>query len=95
MDALLTLEKRLPRTVEQLKRRKQHAIDIGIAVLRPTELLGQLKVSELDDVPVKPGRFYSYMEIFQIQIQDRLLKGQLSAKIPATGATQFTPSENL
>jgi hypothetical protein len=66
MDALLTLEKRLPRTVEQLKRRKQHAIDIGIAVLRPTELLGQLKVSELDDVPVKPGRFYSYMEIFQI-----------------------------
>lgn len=72
MDALLTLEKKLPRTVEQFKRRKQNAIDTGIAIVRPTELLGQLKLS-VDAVPVEPGRFYSYMEIFQIQ--DRLLKG--------------------
>jgi hypothetical protein len=73
MDALLTLEKKLPRTMNQLKQRKQDAIDAGVAVLRPTQLLLQLGVTDIDPVPVEPGRFYSYMEIFQIQ--ERLLKG--------------------
>jgi hypothetical protein len=79
MDALLTLEKKLPRTVDQLKRRRQAPIDPGVAVLRPTELLHRLGVTELDAVPVEPGRFYSYMEIFQLQ--DRLLKGLVAPAI--------------
>jgi hypothetical protein len=73
MDVLLTLEKKLPRTADQLKRRKQDPIDVSIPVLRPTELLLQLGVTVPDAVPIEPGRFYSYMEIFRIQ--DRLLKG--------------------
>jgi hypothetical protein len=78
MHALLTLEKKLPRTIAQLKKRKQGAIDPGVAVLRPTELLRQLNVMEVIEAPVEPGRFYSCMEIFALQ--DRLLKGQLAKK---------------
>jgi hypothetical protein len=84
LDALLILEKKLPRTIEQLRRRKQGSIDTGVAVLRPTELLHQLGVVEIDTVPVDPGRFYSYMEI--IQIQDCLLKGQIGSEKLAESA---------
>jgi hypothetical protein len=83
MDVVLTLEKKLPRTI----RRKQGAIDPVVAVLRPTEPLRRLNVTELDVVPVEPGRFYSYMEIFQLQ--DRLLKGQPGA----TKLAQLSPAE--
>ena len=90
LDALLTLEKKLPRTIEQLRRRKQGSIDTGVAVLRPTELLHQLGVGEIDTVPVDPGRFYSYMEI--IQIQDRLLKGKNGFEKLAESAHLNSPS---
>ena len=72
LDVFLTLEKKLPRTIEQIKNRDRGAIDTGVAVLRPTELLQLLGV-EIDAIPVDPARFYTYMEIFQIR--DRLLKG--------------------
>jgi hypothetical protein len=72
MDTLLTLEKKLPRTMNQLKQRKQDAIDAGVSILRPTQLLLQLGVTNIDSVPVQPERFYSYMEI--IQIQERLVQ---------------------
>lgn len=84
LDALLTLEKKLPRTIEQLRRRKQGSIDTGVAVLRPTELLHQLGVVEIDTVPVAPGRFYSYAEVFQIQ--DRILRGQIGSEKLAESA---------
>lgn len=86
MDVLLTLEKKLPRTVNQLKRRKQDPIDAGVAVVRPTELLLQFGVTRQDAVPVQPDRFYSYMEIFQIQ--DRVLKGEFKAKTLTAGEVE-------
>jgi hypothetical protein len=73
LDAFLTLDKKLPRTIEQIKKRNKRAIDSGVSVLRPTELLQLLEVVDIDAVPVDPGRFYTYIEIFQIR--DRLLKG--------------------
>jgi hypothetical protein len=90
MHALVTLEKKLPRTIAQLKKRKQGAIDPGVAVLRPTELLRQLNLTEVDDVPVAPGRFYSYMEVFALQ--DRLLKGQLATKKLAEPTRALLPN---
>jgi hypothetical protein len=74
LDVFLTLEKKLPRTMEQLKNRRIAPIDVGVAVLRPTELLALLGVTEIDDVPIEPSRFYTYREIFQIQ--DRVLRGE-------------------
>lgn len=73
LDAFLTLEKKLPRTIEQIKKRNRGSIDSGVSVLRPTELLQLLEVVEIDAVPVNLDHFYTYMEIFQIR--DRLLKG--------------------
>ena len=87
MHTLLTLEKKLPRTIAQLRNRKRGAIDPGLAVLRPTGLLRQLNVMEVIEVPVEPGRFYSYMEIFALQ--DRLLEGQLATKKLAERAPPF------
>jgi hypothetical protein len=72
LEVFLTLEKKLPRTIDQIKKRRNGAIDTGVAVLRPTELLHLMGVAEIDTVPVDPGRFYTYMEIFQIR--DRLLR---------------------
>jgi hypothetical protein len=74
LDVFLTLEKKLPRTIEQLKNRRRAPIDVGVAVLRPTALLEKLGVTEIDAVPIDPGRFYTYMEIFQIS--DRMLRGK-------------------
>jgi len=72
LEVFLTLEKKLPRTIVQIKKRNVRAIDIGVAVLRPTELLQLLGVAQIDTVPIDSGRFYTYMEI--LKIQDRLLK---------------------
>jgi hypothetical protein len=73
LDVFLTLEKKLPRAIEHLNNRRRTAIDVGVAVLRPTKLLELLGVAEIDAVPIDLGRFYTYMEIFQIR--DRVLRG--------------------
>lgn len=73
LDVFLTLEKKLPRMIEQLKNRREKVIDMNVAVLRPTDLLHLLDVSETDRVPVSPGRFYSLGEICEINRE--LLKG--------------------
>lgn len=72
LDAFLTLEKKLPRAIDQLRSRRQGAIDVGVAVLRPTELLQMLNIAESDPVPIDPDRFYTFMEINLIW--DRLLE---------------------
>ena len=69
LDAFLTLEKKLPRSIEQIKNRREKAIDLSVAVLRPTELLHTLGIDEIDPVPYLPERFYSYSEIFKIDRQ--------------------------
>jgi hypothetical protein len=64
IEVFLTIEKKLPRSVQQLKNRRVKAIDLNVAVLRPTQLLELLDMSELDPVPLEAGRFYTYFEIF-------------------------------
>ncbi len=59
IDVFLTLEKKLPNKVQQIKSEKNANFRIGTEVLRPLEFLKNLGVSELDPVPVKPGRFYT------------------------------------
>ena len=55
LDVFLTLEKKLPRVIEQLNNRRRTAIDVGVAVLRPTKLLELLGVAEIDAVPIDFG----------------------------------------
>jgi hypothetical protein len=69
LDVFLTLEKKLPRSIEQLKSRRKSPIDIRLDVLRPTELLRLLGIAEMDAVPVEPGRFYTFTEILAINGQ--------------------------
>ena len=66
LDVFLTLEKKLPRIIEQLRNRKEKIIDLNVAVLRPTSLLNLLGINKADAVPVMPDRFYSYGEILEI-----------------------------
>jgi hypothetical protein len=64
MDALLTIEKKLPRTISQLESRRNAKLDLNVKVVRPTDLLAMLGVSSVDSIPIDFDRFYSYMEIF-------------------------------
>jgi len=73
VDVFLTLEKKLPKIVQQLRGRHKNPIDFNVAVLRPTELLHRFGVAKIDPVPIDIGRFYTYAEVFQIN--DRLLHG--------------------
>ena len=57
MDVFLTLEKKLPQYAVELKRR---GLLGDLSVMRPTELVGKLGVTELDPVPLEPGKFYTF-----------------------------------
>jgi hypothetical protein len=59
LDALLTLDKKLPRLVDRVKNEKKREIDIRTEVLRPLDLLHRLGVSVPDPVPITSGRFYN------------------------------------
>jgi hypothetical protein len=48
LDAMLTLEKKLPRLVARVQGEKRNQIEINAAVLRPLELLAALGISEPD-----------------------------------------------
>jgi hypothetical protein len=73
LDAFLTLEKKLWRSIEQIKNRRKKMVDLDVPVLRPTGLLHALGIDGVDPVPFSPERFYSYMEIFEID--RKLLRG--------------------
>jgi hypothetical protein len=59
LDALLTLDKKLPRLVDRVKNEKKREIDIRTEVLQPLDLLHRLGISEPDPVPITSGRFYN------------------------------------
>jgi hypothetical protein len=61
-DALLTLEKKLPRLVAGVRTEKVKQIDINAVVLRPLDLLAALSISEADSVPIRPDQFYKLYE---------------------------------
>ena len=56
----------MPRTIEQLKRRRKADPGFNVQVLRPTDFLSSIGVREIDPVPLQLDRFYSYVEMFQI-----------------------------
>jgi len=61
-DALLTLEKKLPRLITRVQAEKAIQIQINTAVLRPLELLAAMGISEPDRVPIDRDRFYNLYE---------------------------------
>jgi hypothetical protein len=58
MDIFLTLEKRLPNIVIHFPKNETCCPTFPTQVLRPLELMTHLGITELDPVPIKPGRFY-------------------------------------
>jgi hypothetical protein len=66
IPVFLTLEKTLPRRIEQIQNRRQQALEIDVAVLRPSALMLRLGITELDTVPLEPERVYSVGEVEEI-----------------------------
>lgn len=62
IDVFLTLEKKLPSKVGQILREAHCKHQIRTAVLRPTALLQSMGISDLDEVPIKAGNFYKFLE---------------------------------
>lgn len=60
LDAVLTLEKRLPNLISRINNERIKKIKIQTEVLRPLELLRKLGINQLDPVPMAPDRFYNY-----------------------------------
>jgi hypothetical protein len=63
LDAVLTLEKRLPNLVSGVRKEKVKRITITTEVLRPLELLQKLGIERPDPVPMAADRFYNLHEI--------------------------------
>lgn len=63
LDALLTLEKRLPNLVSRVRNERIKRVEIRTQVLRPLDLLKQLGIGKLDPVPMEADRFYHLHEV--------------------------------
>jgi hypothetical protein len=63
LDAILTLEKRLPNLVDRVKNERNKQIEIKTEVLRPLDLLQKLGIDSPDPVPVNADRFYHLHEV--------------------------------
>ena len=63
LDAVLTLEKRLPNFVSAVRKERVKRIEIRTEVLRPLELLQKVGIGKLDPVPMEAGRFYHWHEV--------------------------------
>jgi hypothetical protein len=58
LDALLTLEKNLPKLADRVRSEKSGKVDISVEVLRPLDLLTKLGIDKPDPVPMQSNRFY-------------------------------------
>ena len=65
LDAFLTLEKRLPNFVANVRTEKAKPIEIKTEVLRPLDLLKRFGITNPDPVPMETGRFYYAHEILK------------------------------
>lgn len=63
LDAVLTLEKRLPNLVSRVRSEKKRAIEIRTEVLRPLNLMQQMGVEKPDPIPLEIDRFYHLHEV--------------------------------
>jgi hypothetical protein len=59
LDTFLTLEKKLPNLVDQVRNEKRCGISVSTQVLRPLALLEKLGVAGPDPVPIEIDRFYN------------------------------------
>ena len=63
LDGVLTLERKLPAVVEQVRKEKIKKIEIRSLALRPLDLLRLLGIDDPDPIPVEPDRFYHQHEL--------------------------------
>jgi hypothetical protein len=63
IEALVTLEKRLPNFVSSVRRERPRKIEMNVVVLRPLELLREFGIEKPDPVPMLNGRFYYLHEV--------------------------------
>jgi hypothetical protein len=63
LDALLTLDGKLPKLVNGVRNEKTKGIAIKTDVLQPLGLLEKLGIRNVDPVPLEPGRFYHLHEL--------------------------------
>ena len=63
IDVFLTLEKKLPNIIAQIRKEKQKTIEISTEVFRPLEFLNWLGIDVPDEVPIEFDRFYYWHEV--------------------------------
>jgi hypothetical protein len=63
MDVFLTLEKKLPNLVKQIKQEKNNRLTITTEVLQPIEFICWMGVQKPDEVPIEFDKFYNYFEV--------------------------------
>lgn len=63
LDAILTLDGKLPRLVSRVKKEKKRRFEIRTEVLKPIELLPRFGINKPDSVPVDANRFYHWHEV--------------------------------
>jgi hypothetical protein len=64
MDVFLTLEKKLPAIGNQIEKSKGISVEYPTKVCRPIEFLHSIGITDLDLVPIEPGRFYPFGEVW-------------------------------
>lgn len=62
IDVFLTLEKKLPNIINQIKQSTNHKYQLNTSVYRPISFLKSLGISQRDEVPIKAGQFYDFLD---------------------------------
>lgn len=65
MDVLLTLDNKLANIASKIRNARETLIEFPTQVLRPSELLSLLGIEEPDLIPIKPDRFYTFVELWR------------------------------
>ena len=64
IDVFLTLEKKLPEIAKTIENSRKIKVGYPTRVLRPLQFLESLGVTNADPVPIEPGRFYPFIEVW-------------------------------
>jgi hypothetical protein len=62
IDVFLTMERKLPAMVEQIRQSRNETHQINVSVLRPWAFLESIGITKLDPMPIEPNRFYDFAE---------------------------------
>ena len=63
LDVFLTLEKKLPNIVDQIRKEKKKTIEISTEVFRPLEFLNSIEINVPDEVPMEFDKLYNIFEV--------------------------------